>query len=160
MVWLNGREKNHFVFVVSPVETDSGLLSAYRFWSALTDNQVWYVTAGAPYADRIRSGDQVLFCLKSASGGGGFVAHGLCSGPVAPLNDEDRAFMSRLGITTRFTGRVPLLLVIYWPAAVPVEAVAESLRSLGSDGEDFCRGEIVPIAGADFDLIVAQSAAE
>jgi hypothetical protein len=151
--------KDHFIIVASPVETAKGILSAYRFWSELTEKQVWYVTPETPHQDRIKGGDQVVFFLENSTGDGGFVAHGLCSGPVAPLTGEDRAFLAELGLT-QFTGRIPLLLVIYWLTDVPLAPLVPNLRFI-EDKEHYTaylRQGIVPIEKEDFELIVAQSA--
>jgi hypothetical protein len=150
--------QNYFIIVVSPVETPKGIVSASRLWSELADRQVWYVNAETPYQDRIKGGDQVIFFLEGAAGGGSFVAHGLCSGSIAPLTGEDQAFLAELGLT-RFSGRIPLLLVIYWPTDVPLAPLVSNLRFV-KDKEHhtaYLRQGIVPIEREEFELIVAQS---
>jgi hypothetical protein len=155
----NTSAPDHFVFVAAPVQSDKGRISGYEIWKILTEELVWYTTASAPYRNRIKGGDRILFYLGGRPGGGRFVAQGLCSGPVGPLLAEDEAFLAERGIT-RFTGRIPLLLVIYWLDEVPLKPLVPELAFIKDKRHYglYLRQGIVPIGEDDFDLIVSQSA--
>lgn len=154
----NTSTPDYFVFVAAPVQSDKGRISGYEIFKILSEELVWYTTASAPYRNRIKGGDRILFYAGGKPGGGRFVAQGLCSGPVGPLSAEDEAFLAERGIT-RFTGRIPLLLVIYWldevllKPLVPELAFIKDKRHYGL----YLRSGIVQIGQDDFDLIVAQS---
>lgn len=155
----NTSAPGHFIFVAAPVQSEQGRISGYDIWRIVTERPVWYTNASAPYRNRIKGGDRVLFYLGGRPGGGSFVAQGLCSGPVAPLTAEDQAFLAEWGIT-RFTGRIPLLLVIYWLGEVLLKPLVPELRFIKDKRHYglYLRQGIVPIGKDDFDLIVAQSA--
>ncbi|ACA60018.1 EVE domain-containing protein [Candidatus Desulforudis audaxviator] len=155
----NANAPNHFVFVATPVQSDKGRISSYEIWKVLTEKLVWYTTASAPYRNRIKGGDRIVFYLGGRPGGGSFVAQGLCSGPVAPVTAEDGAFLAEMGIT-RFSSRIPLLLVIYWLDEVPLKPLVPALTFIRDKKHYglYLRQGIVPIGQEDFDLIVTQSA--